>query len=399
MVKGYTKLAIWVLNLIVLLVGVNLALYFLWLPDATTAANLYGMNVIMKAYPGWSKKDVKQLLHETLIVQMGYDLVRQIKLLPARGRFVTIDPGGFRRVQGQAPWPPDPKAFNIFVLGGSTTFGVGVPDSETIPSELQKALDATHPGNAVHVYNFGVPTYTSTQEMLTYVALARQGFVPDLAVFIDGLNDSISWNGSWPLGDLIATRMSYPLFAALADLPMTKWARRVARLAVTAPRNGVGNRPPQEVSDAAVRNWMGNREIIDRIATSWGKKTLFVWQPVCTYKYDLKYDILWGLRAAQLQFALEAPIQSIYPRIEQLNQEGALGPNFLYLGDMQAGEKKNLYVDGHHYTHEFSREIAVRIADFLTAKSLIKTADSQIAPSAPMDLSRAAGRHSGSVSK
>jgi hypothetical protein len=177
--------------------------------------------------------------------------------------------------------------------------------------------------------------------MLAYVALARRGFVPDLAVFIDGLNDSVSWNGSWPQGDLISARMSYPVLAALVDLPMTKWARRVARLLITAPRNGTGTRAAQEVGDEVLRHWTSNKELVERMAASWGKQTLFVWQPVCTYKYDLKYDLLWGLRAARLQFALEAPIQSIYPRFEHLSAEGALGPNFLYLGDMQVGVKKN----------------------------------------------------------
>jgi hypothetical protein len=145
MVKGYTKVAIWFLNFVVLLIALNVGLYFLWLPDATTAANIYGMNTVMKAYPGWSRKDVAQLLHETVAVESAYDVITQVKLLPDRGRFVTIDRAGFRQIAEQAPWPPDPKAVNIFVFGGSTTFGVGLPDSETIPSELQQALAGSHP--------------------------------------------------------------------------------------------------------------------------------------------------------------------------------------------------------------------------------------------------------------
>jgi len=378
MVNGYRKFAIWFLNFVLLLIGLNLILYFLWMPDATTAANVYGMDTVMKAYPGWSRKDVAELLHETVSAEMVYDIITQVKPPTFHGRFVTVDPAGFRHVEDQGPWPPDPQAINIFVFGGSTTFGVGLPDSETIPSELQKALAARHPVRTVHVYNFGVPTYTSTQEMLAYVALVRQGIVPDVAVFIDGLNDSVNWNGTWGPGNLISARMSYPVLATLVDLPMTKWARRVARLLVTQPGNGIGNRPSDSVSDEVVHRWMSNREVVERIAAGWGKKTLFVWQPVCTFKYDLKYDLLWGLRASRLQFGLEAPIQFIYPRVERLNSEGALGSNFLYLGDMQLGIRKNLYVDGHHYTHDFSREIADRIADFLTSKGHVKTDGSQV---------------------
>lgn len=42
---------------------------------------------------------------------------------PVRGRFVNVDPAGFRYSTDQGPWPPDPRSYNVFVFGGSTTFG------------------------------------------------------------------------------------------------------------------------------------------------------------------------------------------------------------------------------------------------------------------------------------
>src|SRR6185369_12207002 len=100
---------------------------------------------------------------------------------------VTVDPAGFRAGRDQRPWPPDPARFNVFVFGGSTTFGYGVADGDTIASQLQPLL-ARH-GRDVAVYNFGRGYYYSTQERILYEQLLAGGFVPALAVFIDGLND------------------------------------------------------------------------------------------------------------------------------------------------------------------------------------------------------------------
>jgi hypothetical protein len=66
----------------------------------------------------------------------------------------------------------------------------------TIASYIQQAA-AQSAGDAIRVYNFGRPGYTSTQEMLLYLWLLRSGFVPTIAVFIDGLNECQMGRDSW----------------------------------------------------------------------------------------------------------------------------------------------------------------------------------------------------------
>src|SRR5262245_14191728 len=48
------------------------------------------------------------------------------------------DSAGFRRTA--APRQQAGNPLDVFVFGGSTTFGYGVADAETIPSHLQRAL-------------------------------------------------------------------------------------------------------------------------------------------------------------------------------------------------------------------------------------------------------------------
>src|SRR6202034_2026573 len=94
----------------------------------------------------------------------------------------------------QGSWPPRQNVFNIFLFGGSTTFGVGVPDDETIPSYLQEYM-AAHCATPAAVYNFGRLGYFSTQEAMLFYRLLSSGAVPAAAVFVDGINDFHSWSG------------------------------------------------------------------------------------------------------------------------------------------------------------------------------------------------------------
>jgi hypothetical protein len=217
-----------------------------------------------------------------------------------------------------------------------------------------------------------VPHDTSTQEMLNFISLVREGFVPNAAVFIDGLNESTNWDGNWWYGRIIASRISLPALAILSELPMTRLARVCSRHFFGYRE--VNTLPPnqsQQRSDEVIERWMSNRRIIEDVAAGKGTKLVFVWQPVPMYKYDFIYHILNGLPAAQSLFAAEKLVPLIFPRLERLNQEGALGKDFLYLGNIQQNKKENLYVDVHHYTYGFSKDISARIGASMKSKGLI----------------------------
>ena len=77
----------------------------------------------------------------------------------------------------------------MFVFGGSTTFGVGLPDDETIASCLQQFAAEGHSTPPLKVYNFAQPAYFSSQELIQFEQLLNAGFIPQIAVFVDGIND------------------------------------------------------------------------------------------------------------------------------------------------------------------------------------------------------------------
>jgi len=85
----------------------------------------------------------------------------------------------------------DPGALSIHVFGSSLVWGLGVPDSSTIPSQMAAILGETLE-RPVSIVNHGVVGWVSTQEVIHLMLLLRDGLRPDIVIFIDGFNDVVS---------------------------------------------------------------------------------------------------------------------------------------------------------------------------------------------------------------
>ena len=366
--RWYTVVAVGVLNALLLILLLNLALY-LFLRSKHSANSeapqiSFDPDRLHKAYPGWREEDVRTLLKE-ILREKEYEPFTGFKEVPFRGKFVNIDPAGFRFSKDQAPWPPSPKAFNVFVFGGSTAFGSGVPDNETITSYLQEAGTSDHASPPLAVYNFARPAYFSSQELILFEQLLSSGFVPQVAVFIDGLNEFIFANGQPMFTDRLRDFMAGKAVSnPLEDVPMVRAARvLMARWSKPSPAiQEPLNYDDSTVLQGTVDRWLANKRLIDLIASGFGVRAIFVWQPVPTYKYDLRYHFFLHSRT---EFAAYGRSGYAYPLMERIRAEGKLGPNVLWLADIQQDKRENLYVDSIHYTPAFSKEIAGRIYDFI----------------------------------
>jgi lysophospholipase L1-like esterase len=72
----------------------------------------------------------------------------------------------------------------IVVVGGSSTYCVGVDDTETYPAQLQRRL-----GDGYEVINLGVPAYSSVEHIIQ-TALWFSDIQPDIAIYYMGWNDA-----------------------------------------------------------------------------------------------------------------------------------------------------------------------------------------------------------------
>ena len=141
---------------------------------------------------GYQKSQIIKLLNETWI-KRGYEYeYRTVFREKAReGEYVNISRLGFRRNDINSP--SDQFILNnnneninlVYFFGGSTTFGYGVEDRDTIPAQLEKISN-----NKLKVFNFGRGYYFSQQENDLLYELIRKGApIPKYALFLDGINE------------------------------------------------------------------------------------------------------------------------------------------------------------------------------------------------------------------
>ena len=110
----------------------------------------------------------------------------------ARIHVDTAKPLPLRRTAANSNKSPKRKTFWLF--GGSSVFGYGVPDDQTLASHLQNELQRREPNAAIVVVNHGHLGYYSSQELALLQWLVRSGQRADVAVFLDGLNDARTGN-------------------------------------------------------------------------------------------------------------------------------------------------------------------------------------------------------------
>ncbi len=100
---------------------------------------------------------------------------------------VTTDSVGFRVTPGNEP-DAQQRGFVVSCFGGSTMWGWGEKDENTIPALLQQIL-SSELDCPVTVLNRSSPGWVSTQELLQLLFCLWEGERPDLVIFYDGGND------------------------------------------------------------------------------------------------------------------------------------------------------------------------------------------------------------------
>ena len=371
--KGYGEVALVLFNTFLLFVFVNVVIFaYFTVREVFLYKNQiflkYGIS-LNKVYPDLNEKDINQLLRETWSRPCIYEPFTQFKERPYKGIFVNVSENGFRIHEDQGPWPPDSINYNIFLFGGSTVFNYGVPDNFTIASYLQRLFLKDKIQKRVCVYNFGRGYYFSSQERILFEKLLISGFTPDAAVFIDGLNDFYYVKDE----PLFTSRLRYyldkggsflfkvPIVQLIYEIKnSSKHEKHILQMSEDEFNNA-------EIIESVIKRYLENRKIIETLANLYKVKSVFVWQPVPTYEYDLSLHSF-----AKHGFGGFTYSKFGYKRMSEVIKNQNPGNNFLWLADIQKSAIKPLYVDIDHYSAEFSEIIAGKIHDFLLDKNIVK---------------------------
>ena len=335
-------------------------------------------------YPGLAPHEIDAMLEETWSRGLVYDADAVFREGPLDGAYVTVDPAGFRHSADQSPWPPGADAPVVFVGGGSTTFGYGLPDGDTVASALSRRLRALPELAEAQIYNFGRGYFFSKIEQRLFTGLVGHGHVPDIAIFIDGLNEFQSAHGGYPGPNWSAVgplRDGRPIGLVTVDwpevvhkVPMLRLARDVAGWldqeppapdATPAAFDPAPYADPQ-VLDAVIDRYLHQQRLIRAVGDAFATRLVFVWQPVPTYAYDLdRHPFVRQGRADGT-----APIFGDHNRsaygyrrfADRLASDG-LPPDMVWCADITADSDAPLYVDAVHYGALLSDMLAACIVE------------------------------------
>lgn len=333
----------------------RLAHYFLEKPAGYA---LTQDSVLKKIYGVDSAEDYRQVFLEQGIGQKYYPFVEYIEKA-RNGKFVNVSNQGTRcHYPNRDFCTVKGGGGEIWMFGGSTTFGYSVKDNETIAAYLSESMPD------YRIVNFGAASYYSTIERIRFENLLTEFPSPKAAVFIDGLNDFYFFN----VPDESAFTKAYSLILNKEEKPssfVNDLRARLKRLAIyrlleekfgLSGKASVTTASPEQISKAITRLYL-NQAMVEFIGDKLGVAVLNVLQPIPLYGVGHKTS---QVPREVLNFGDHENSGLAYRKMLMPNGE-LRHQNSRTLNLANLGINEGMYVDTVHYTPLFNKKIAQEI--------------------------------------
>lgn len=278
---------------------------------------------------------------------------------------LTLDKNGYRTHKSLKQNKPD--AVKIGFFGGSTTWGVGVDDNNTIPAIFDELTDMYTP------INYGERGYTSRQELALLINLINQGKAPDVVVFYDGFNDlwthcnyaitrSLNGHQEEPrLRKLVRNDSDSSAIYRNLVQPFMSFFQKLVKRRIQPDKLACSNDPrrAQAVADMMIANW----SMAQKLVTGYGGKFYAFLQPQL-YSGKPRKDYV-ALKKKQIGRGSE--LAAVYPLLQAKIAEQQGG----WMFDLSAAFDGNvpIYLDDAHVAPVGNRIIAEKIRDTLLKRS------------------------------
>lgn len=311
-----------------------------------------------------------QHFRETFDIELEYDPYLGWRREEFEGETITINEDGDRihselsNTNGDTP--------RVYIFGGSTVWGTGVVDDETLPAFYQTFAQ-------IPTINKGETAFVSRQSVISFSNLLAAGEEIDGAIFYEGVNDvQFGCRAELNVNDHARTqvfagriergdRSSSPtvkfrdywvtlFFGAIEDLAsevinIIEDNRGSASIDEDALVCDTDTERAQEVAEALVANW----ELAHDLAEARGVEFMAVLQPVAYLGNPRLDHIRPSLTAEQGD-----QYRAVYPRIQALLAER----NYDWVEDyvpLLAADEEYYYIDFCHVSGNGNRRIARRL--------------------------------------
>ena len=296
---------------------------------------------------------------------------------PFPGKWHNVDANGVRATHYKADEKKD-GVKKIFILGGSTLWGTGAADWETIPSYLAKFLNKNNP--EYMVTNYGETGYVASQELNRLISEIKKQNIPNIVVFYDGINDAFA--GAYALDALKTpsyhTRMDQfekmfkgnrathffeilkttYIFQAI-DLargkllphPEERWEKKIKDAEM------------QEAVQRTVKYLISNYKIASAIGKEYGFRVIFCLQP----NIYLGKKVLQEYEKEFLKTRLRA-VDLVYAEIKRIIKENT-SSGIYDLSDVFETVTEPIYIDWTHTGPLGNYHVAKKIGEIIKSES------------------------------
>jgi lysophospholipase L1-like esterase len=301
------------------------------------------------------------------------------------GQTISIEPDGRATWRPPPPAPgsrPERKPIELLMLGGSSLWGFGARDDQTIPSLLAREL--FEQGWDVRIRNRAEIGYVSTQEMVALVRELQAGYRPDLVVFYDGVNDTTSAYLQRSAGlttneenrekefnllqspARLAGALITDLIGKSGSYRFAQAVRRRFDRDAGVPSLKLGQRQLGLIGGGVLSVYEANVSIVEALGREFGFRPLFYWQPVVFDKPALvPFEREEALRYAWCEWMFRDVYGGL--RTAQAFQGLRKDPAFHDLSGIFAESKDLVFIDYCHTTEAANARIVAAIAQDVVA--------------------------------
>jgi lysophospholipase L1-like esterase len=295
-----------------------------------------------------------------------------------RGKTITVGADGVR-----ATWQPPASetqrpehgTVKVLLLGGSSLWGFGARDDQTIPSLLARSLHDQ--GWRVELNNLSEIGYVSTQELIALLRELQGGYRPDVVIFYDGVNDvtsallegeaALTTNEVNRRGEFNLLQSPVRLAAALIgkvvkDSGSYRFAQMVRRRlsGATAPSHPTpAANEMDKLAEDVVRRFEANVTLAASLGRSFGFRPLFFWQPTVFTKPS---PVLFEREEAQRYAWAEPMFRNVDEKVQRSAQLKA-DRAFRDLSGVFEGWNGLAFIDYCHTTESANARIAAKMAE------------------------------------
>jgi lysophospholipase L1-like esterase len=262
------------------------------------------------------------------------------------------------------------KPVEVWMFGGSTLYGTGVPDFATLPSYLSRDLHTAGIACAM-VSNFGAEGYVTNQELIVLTEQLKAGRRPDLVIFYDGVNDAYAGavspgipNAHISLGNIKA-RLEGSLAGRL-DFLRNSSALQLAMLAANSVRRVHASAPESEETQckaaAALDNYEANLRMAQTLAQAYGFRVLSFWQPALIYGHKPLARFEMRIAGNEAWANIFHTLNTVYAEAEGRSENCG---DFVFLGRIFDSTSEPFYIDKWmHLAPEGNEFVAATIARY-----------------------------------